>query len=136
MFQTYRRAHHCTLSNIIKSMNGWPSNVIDEFRAQLNRPNLYARFLNYNEITEILEVEISVKGSTKTVNKDFEQYQMKRSAVQINDQHVYQSIPMEILDSTRSNENYMLYYMSPTRFYVYLKEKFNFHTSLNSKILF
>ncbi|CAF4761672.1 unnamed protein product, partial [Rotaria sp. Silwood2] len=66
MFQTYRRAHHCTLSNIIKSMNGWPSNVIDEFRAQLNRPNLYARFLNYNEITEILEVEISVKGSTKT----------------------------------------------------------------------
>ncbi len=28
-------------------------------------------FLNYNEIREISEVEISVKGSTTTVNKDF-----------------------------------------------------------------
>ncbi|CAF3799755.1 unnamed protein product [Rotaria sp. Silwood1] len=81
MFQTYRLAHHCTLSNIIKPINGWPSNVIDEFRAQLNRSNLYARFLNYNEIREISEVEIRVKGSTKTVNKDFERYQMERSVL-------------------------------------------------------
>ncbi|CAF2986755.1 unnamed protein product [Rotaria sp. Silwood2] len=129
MFQTYRLAHHCTLSNIIKPINGWPSNVIDEFRAQLNRSNLYARFLNYNEIREISEVEIRVKGSTKTVNKDFERYQMERSVVQINDQHVYQNISMEILDCTRPNEICMLYYISPTRFYVYLKEKFDSHTS-------
>ncbi|CAF1303813.1 unnamed protein product [Rotaria sp. Silwood1] len=128
-FQTYRLAHHCTLSNIIKPINGWSSNVIDEFRAQLNRSNLYARFLNYNEIREISEVEIRVKGSTKTVNKDFERYQMEQSAVQINDQHVYQNIPMKILDCTRPNVICMLYYISPTRFYVYLKEKFDSHTS-------
>jgi hypothetical protein len=71
MFQTYRLAHRCTLSNIIKPTNGWPLNVIDEFRTQLNKGILYARFLNYNEIREISEVEISVKGSTTTVNKDF-----------------------------------------------------------------
>ncbi|CAF4634248.1 unnamed protein product, partial [Rotaria sp. Silwood1] len=38
-------------------------------------------------------------------------------------------IPMEILDCTRPNEICMLYYISPTRFYVYLKEKFDSHTS-------
>jgi hypothetical protein len=71
MFQTYRLAHHCTLSNIIKPTDGWPLNVINEFRAQLNGRILYARFLNYNEIREISEVEIRVKESTTTVNKNF-----------------------------------------------------------------
>ncbi|CAF3339321.1 unnamed protein product [Rotaria sp. Silwood2] len=129
MFQTFRLAHRCTLSNIIKPTNGWPLNVIDEFRAQLNKGIFYARFVNYNDIREISDVVIRVKGSTTTVNKNFEQYQMERSAVQINDQHVYQEISMEILDSTQANEICMLYYISPTRFYVYLKEKFNSHTS-------
>jgi len=45
-------------------------------------------------------------------------------------------IPMEILDCTPSYEICMLYYISPTRFYVYLNEKFNSHTSVNNKILF
>jgi hypothetical protein len=67
----YRLAHHCTLSNIIKPTNGWPLNVIDEFRTQLNKPFLYARFFNYNEIKEISEVEINVKGSETTLNKNF-----------------------------------------------------------------
>ncbi len=44
MFQTYRLAHRCTLSNIIKPINGWPLNVIDEFRTHLNKGILYARF--------------------------------------------------------------------------------------------
>jgi hypothetical protein len=53
MFQTYRLAHRCTLSNIIKPRNGWPLNVIDDFRAQLNGRILYARFLNYNAIRDV-----------------------------------------------------------------------------------
>ena len=71
MFQTYRLAHHCTLSNIIKQRNGWPLNVIDEFRTQFNKRILYVRFLNYNEIRKISEVEMRVKGLATTVNKNF-----------------------------------------------------------------
>jgi len=71
MFQTYRLAYRCTLSNIIKPRNGWPLKVIDDFRAQLNGRILCARFLNYNAIREISEVEIRVKESTTTVNKNF-----------------------------------------------------------------
>jgi len=40
-------------------------------------------------------------------------------------------IPMEILDSTHSNQICILYYISPSRFYVYLREKINSHTSVN-----
>ncbi|CAF1009511.1 unnamed protein product [Rotaria sordida] len=72
MFQIYRLAHHCTLSNIIRPINGWLSNVIDKFHAQLNRPNLYARLPNYSGIRQISEVEISVKGSTKRFQIDLQ----------------------------------------------------------------
>ena len=71
MFQIPRLAHRCTLSNIIKPRNGWPLDVIDAFTAQLNKQNVYARFLNYHTITEISAVEIRVKGSKTTVNENF-----------------------------------------------------------------
>ena len=42
-------------------------------------------------------------------------------------------IPMETLDSAQLHQIRMVYYISPSRFYVYLKEKFNSHTSVNKR---
>ncbi len=43
---------------------------------------------------------------------------------------------MEILDSTQPNQVRILYYINPSRFYVYLREKLNSHTSVNRKYFF
>ncbi len=43
---------------------------------------------------------------------------------------------MEILDSTQPNQIRILYYISPSCFYVYLREKMNSHTSVNRRFFF
>ena len=43
---------------------------------------------------------------------------------------------MEILDSTQPNQIRILYYISPSRFYVYLREKISSHMSVNKKFFF
>ncbi|CAF0798979.1 unnamed protein product [Adineta steineri] len=129
-------AYHCTLSNIIKPKNGWPSTSIDEFRKTLDKGPIYARFINYNSITEIFEIEISKKGAKQTINKDFEHYRMDRSVEQINDEHVYDAIKMKMLNSTGQNKIYLVHYISPTNFYVRLNEELNSYKSVNNKTLF
>jgi hypothetical protein len=43
----------------------------------------------------------------------------------------FKDIPMEILDPNQPNQIRILYYITPSRFYVYLREKLNSHTSVN-----
>ncbi len=43
---------------------------------------------------------------------------------------------MEILGSNQPNEIHLLHYINPSRFYVYLPEKFDAHTRVNRKYFF
>jgi len=45
--------------------------AIEEFRSRLAGPFLYAKFINYNQIKDIFEVEITEKGSETSLNKEF-----------------------------------------------------------------
>jgi hypothetical protein len=67
----HRLAFHCSLVNLTRPINGWPLDVIEEFRSRLTTTFLYARFINYNEIRDISEVEITEKSSKTPLNKDF-----------------------------------------------------------------
>ena len=42
---------------------------------------------------------------------------------------------MEILDSTQLYQIRILYYISPSHIYVYLREKINSHTSVNRRFV-
>lgn len=69
--QLHRLAFHCSLANLIKPLDGWSSTVIEEFRSRLTTTFLYAKFINYNDMRDILEVEITEKSSKISLNKDF-----------------------------------------------------------------
>jgi hypothetical protein len=43
-------------------------------------------------------------------------------------------IRMEVLDLLQSKKIRILYYVSPSHFYVYLQEKTNFHTHVNIRL--
>ncbi len=60
-FEVPRLAFHCSLANLIKPINGWSSEVIDQFRSRLTKSFLYAKVIHYNETTGISEVEITEK---------------------------------------------------------------------------
>ncbi len=47
--------------------------VIEEFRSWLAGPFLSTKFINYNEIKDISEVEITEKSSKIPLNKEFGQ---------------------------------------------------------------
>lgn len=69
-----RLAFHCSLANLIKPIDGWSEEIIDDFRSRLTTTFLYAKFINYNEIRDISEVEITEKTSKIPLNKDFGKY--------------------------------------------------------------
>ena len=156
---------------MIKPIDGWPLDIVEEFRSRLTTTFLFAKFVNYNEIRDISEVEIAEKNSKTPLNKDFgkisnmstnemnllllriiERYQSQRPTIRPTDKHLYKcmpntthynrsssfalfvAIPMEKLELNQSYQIRMLYYISPSHFYVYLKEKFNAHTSVNTNI--
>lgn len=70
-FKLHRLASHCSLVNLVKPNDGWSADIIEEFRSRLTTTFLYAKFINYNEIRDISEVEITEKSSKIPLNKDF-----------------------------------------------------------------
>ncbi|CAF1434332.1 unnamed protein product [Adineta ricciae] len=133
-FVLNRLAFHCSLANLIKPIDGWPLDIVEEFRSRLTTTFLFAKFVNYNEIRDISEVEIAEKNSKIPINKDFERYQSQRPTIRPTDKHLYKFIPMEKLELNQSYQIRILYYISPSHFYVYLKEKFNAHTSFQTDL--
>ncbi|CAF0807587.1 unnamed protein product [Adineta steineri] len=133
-FHIHHLAFHCSLANLIRPVNGWSSDIIEEFRSRLTTTFLYAKFINYNAIRNISEVEITEKSSKIPLNKDFEQYQMQRSILQADDEFIYKSISMEKLDYSQLYQIRILYYISPSRFYVYLHDKLNAHMSFQKEL--
>ncbi|CAF4858871.1 unnamed protein product [Rotaria sp. Silwood1] len=132
--QLHRLAFHCSLVNLIKPLDGWSTKIIDEFRSRLTTTFLYAKFINYNEIIDISEVEITEKSSKISLNKDFQQYQIQRLVIPMNDKFLYKYIPLERLDYIQSNQIRMLYYICPSRFYVYLRENINSYMSFQNDL--
>ena len=55
----------------MKPISGWPTTVIDEFRSRLSTTFLFAKFINYNDVRNLSDVEITEKGSKITLNQDF-----------------------------------------------------------------
>ena len=106
-----RLAFNCSLANIIKPLDGWPDNVIDEFKRSLTTTFLYAKINNYNPIRYLCEVELRDRSSQMTMNEDFsrlsldespndtldfpfailEHYQQAESLVPLNDALIYRS---------------------------------------------
>ncbi len=101
---------------MIKPINGWSIDAIEEFRSRLTTTFLFAKFINYNEIRDLSEVEITEKNSKTPLNKDFGkikldmmldfeecfffylivQYQIERSILLINDKFVYKCMLIQI----------------------------------------
>ncbi|CAF1033127.1 unnamed protein product [Rotaria sordida] len=132
--QLHRLAFHCSLVNLIKPLDGWSLKVIDEFRSRLTTTFLYAKFINYNEIRDISEVEITEKSSKTSLNKDFQQYQMQRLILPMIDKFQYKHIPLEKLDCIQSNQIRLLYYICPSLFYVYLRENISSYISFQNDL--
>lgn len=57
--------------NLIKPTDGWSEDVIKEFCSRVTTTFLYAKFINYNEIRDIFEVEITEKSLKTPLHKDF-----------------------------------------------------------------
>lgn len=109
-----RLAFRCSLANLIKPIDGWPMNVIDEFRSRLTTTFLFAKFIYYNEVRDISEVEITEKASKISFNKDFrkieicvfihieifsiliERYQMQRLIIPTSDKLLYKCMLIKI----------------------------------------
>ena len=64
--------------NLIKPADGWSTEVIEDFRSRLTTTFLYAKFINYNEIRDISEVEITEKTLKIPLHKDFGKSQSQR----------------------------------------------------------
>ncbi|CAF3029424.1 unnamed protein product [Rotaria sp. Silwood2] len=132
--QLHRLAFHCSLVNLIKPLDGWSVKLVDEFRSRLTTTFLYAKFINYNEIRDISEVEITEKSSKTSLNNDFQPYQMQRLVLPINDKFLYEHIPLEKIESIQANQIRMLYYICPSRFYIYLRENINSYTNFQNDL--
>ncbi|CAF2101598.1 unnamed protein product [Rotaria magnacalcarata] len=133
-FEVPRLAIHCSLADLVKPINGWSSEVINQFGSQLTKSFLYGKFISYNQPTDILSVEIKGKESNISVNKVFEPYQKEQLTFQMSDKLVYKHIPMEKLCAGVSYKIHLLYYINPSHFYVYLREKTRSHNQLQNKL--
>ena len=59
-----RLVFNCSLANVIKPVQGWPENVIDEFKTSLTTTFLFAKINNYNPIRQLCDVELRERSST------------------------------------------------------------------------
>ncbi|CAF1167599.1 unnamed protein product, partial [Didymodactylos carnosus] len=148
----HRLAFRCSLSNLTKPIDGWPPNIVNEFRDRLNTTFLFCKVVSYNEVRDIFEVELCEKGATKPINKDFEQFQMfhqkqqqqddrQKSQLQArvgssfcNTMPIHKFIPMDILDKTYLHQVHILYYINPCQFYVYLPLKVHEYAEFQIKL--
>jgi len=55
----------------VKPYDGWPIDVVKDFRSRLATTFLYAQLINYNEIRDIVDVEITEQKSKTPLNKDY-----------------------------------------------------------------
>ncbi|CAF0932785.1 unnamed protein product [Rotaria sp. Silwood1] len=136
MFDVPRLAIHCSLANLITPINGWPSNVIDIFRSRLKQSYLYARFINFNKITNIYDVIITKdkKDSVISINTEFENYNMEPAQVPSHNTSIYKNIPLETLTAATQNQIRLRYYVNPNDFYVYLLKRLEKHNNLQFKL--
>ncbi|CAF3570765.1 unnamed protein product [Rotaria sp. Silwood1] len=63
-----------------------------------------------------------------------ERTRMHQISLQNNDMPIHKFIPMEKLDFIQSNQVRILYYQSPSRFYVYLRQKINTHAQFQVEL--
>ncbi|CAF3378098.1 unnamed protein product [Rotaria socialis] len=127
-------AFHCSLANLIKPLDGWPLDAIEEFCSRLSTTFLYAKFMNYNEVRDMLEVEITEKTSKTSLNTDFQHHQIQRLILPTNDKFLYKCIPFEKLDCNQPNQIRLLYYINPSHFYVYLRDNMNSYKALQKDL--
>ena len=70
-FETPVLALHCRLAYLVKPMNGWPKEAIDNFRLQLTTSSLYVEFVSYNALCNISAVTIRDKSGNNQVHLEF-----------------------------------------------------------------